>query len=184
MKRTIPSSTPQFRVAAYCRIAGSGEGQNDVIAAQRAYYTEQINAHPDWAMAGIYIDTGDHLPKTSEFQKMLRKCKQKKVDLILVKSISRFVRNTADCLKYIRTLRELGVAVVFEKENINTSGLNSDLEATIMDTIAQAGSESISRNICTGCFRRMKGTRRGKGTWKKAVRLPGLPEKTIMYGGE
>ena len=184
MKPTIPSSIPQLRVAAYCRIAGSGEGQNDVIAAQRAYYTEQINAHPDWTMAGIYIDTGDRRSKPSEFQKMLHRCRQKKIDLILVRSISRFARNIADCLKYVRTLRELGVAVAFEKENINTSDLNSDLDAAIMDTIAQAESESIPRNICTGCFRCMKGTRRGKGTWKKAVLLPGLPEKTIMYGGE
>lgn len=184
MRRTIPSSIPQLRVVAYCRIAGSGERQNNVVEAQRAYYTEQINAHPDWTMVGIYIDTGGPLSGYPEFQKMLRKCRQKKIDLILVKSISRFARNTVDCLKYIRTLRELGVTVIFEKERINTSDIDRGWDTVVMGILAQAEIESIPHNTCTGCFRRMKGTRRGKRAWKKAVQLSGFSERAIVYGEE
>lgn len=184
MRRTIPSSTQQLRVAAYCRIAGGSEGQNNVVEAQRAYYTEMINARPDWTMAGIFIDAGGSLSRYPEFQKMLRKCRQKKIDLILVKSISRFARNTVDCLKYIRTLRELGVTVIFEKKHINTSDIDSDWDATVMGVFAQAEIESIPHNICTRCFRCMKGTGRGKRAWKKAVQLSGFPERTIVYGEE
>ena len=116
---TKTSSTPQIRVAAYCRIAG-GEEQNTVLESQRTCYAKQIGANPDWIMAGIFADIRDSRSKRPEFQKMLRKCRQKKIDLILVKSVSRFARNMADCLSIVRELRELGITVIFEKENIST----------------------------------------------------------------
>lgn len=104
-------------------------------------------------MAGIFADegiTGTSARKRPEFLRMIRMCKQKKIDLILVKSISRFARNTVDCLNYIRTLKELGIAVYFEKENINTLSAESEMLITIMGAFAQAESESISANVKWG----------------------------------
>lgn len=94
--------------------------------------------------------TGTSARKRPEFLRMIRMCKQRKIDLILVKSISRFARNTVDCLNYIRTLKELGIAVYFEKENINTLSAESEMLITIMGAFAQAESESISANVKWG----------------------------------
>ena len=104
-------------------------------------------------MVGIFADegiTGTSAQKRPEFLRMIRLCKQKKIDIILTKSISRFARNTVDCLKYIRILRELGIAVVFEKENINTLESDSELLITLLGAFAQAESESISANVRWG----------------------------------
>ena len=176
---TKASSTPQFRVAAYCRIAG-GEEQNTILESQRTYYTKRIGANPDWIMAGIFADIGDSRSKRPEFHKMLRKCRQKKIDLILVKSVSRFARNMADCLSIVRELRELGVTVSFEKENISTTAPDFDVLTFLMDELARAECENLTINsahthymstiICPT-----------KRTWKKTIRLPGRPEKTIIF---
>lgn len=109
----------QLRVAAYCRVSTKDEEQLTSYEAQQAYYTDMIMKNPNWTMAGIFADegiTGTSTAKRPEFLKMIRKCRQRKIDLILVKSISRFARNTVDCLGYVRALKELGIAVVFEKE--------------------------------------------------------------------
>lgn len=181
MKKNTPSASSPLRVAAYCRIASSGEEQNAFLEAQKAYYTEQISTNPDWSMAGIFADTGDCLSKRPEFQKMLCKCRQKKVDLILVKSASRFARNLADCLNIVRELRELGIAVVFEKEAVNTLNPNSDWYISIVDATVRAAGESIPHGICTCRFHHMPVSRRAKGTWKKTIHLPGRPEKTMIF---
>lgn len=149
----------QLRVAAYCRVSTDDEEQLTSYEAQQTYYTDKIMTNPDWTMAGIYADegiTGTKATKRPEFLKMIRKCKQKKIDLILVKSISRFARNTVDCLNYIRTLKSLGIAVIFEKENINTLNENSEMLTTIMGAFAQAESESISQNVKWGVRQAMK----------------------------
>ena len=176
---TKASSTPQLRVAAYCRIAG-GEEQNTVLESQRACYAKQIGANPDWIMAGIFADIGDSRSKRPEFQKMLRKCRQKKIDLILVKSVSRFARNMADCLSIVRELRELGITVIFEKENISTAEPNFDTLTFLMAEFARAECEHLTKN---SAHTRYMGTisRPTKRTWKKTVRLPGRPEKTIIF---
>lgn len=104
----------------------------------------------EWTMAGIFADegiTGTSARKRPEFLKMIRLCKQKKIDIVLTKSISRFARNTVDCLNYIRALRELGIAVIFEKENINTLEADSEILITMLGAFAQAESESISANV-------------------------------------
>jgi len=180
MMKPTPGINTKIRVAAYCRTVGRGKDQIAGLEAQRAYYTERINANPDWIMAGIFSDTGDCRSECPEFQKMLCECRQKKIDLILVKSISRFSRNMADCLDKVRELRELGVAVHFEKENLNTLSSNCDQYISIMGAIAKAESESISRQICNGRFPHMAECRRAKGIWKKTIHLPGLPKKTII----
>lgn len=176
---TKTSAIPRFRVAAYCRIAGSEE-QDAVLDAQRACYTKQIGANPDWTMAGIFADTGDSRSKRPEFQKMLRKCRQKKIDLILVKSVSRFARNMADCLNIVQELRKLGVAVIFEKESISTMDPNCDVLASLMADIARAECEHLTHNSAHIHYMGPS-SRPAKRTWKKTIRLPGRPDKTITF---
>ena len=149
----------QLRVAAYCRVSTDDEEQLTSYEAQQAYYTDKIMTNPNWTMAGIFADegrTGTSAAKRPEFLKMIRKCRQKKIDLVLVKSISRFARNTVDCLNYIRALRTLGIAVIFEKENINTLDSDSEMLITMMGAFAQAESESISENVKWGVKQAMR----------------------------
>ena len=143
----------QLRVAAYCRVSTDDEEQLTSYEAQQNYYTDKIMTNREWTMAGIFADegiTGTSARKRPEFLKMIRLCKQKKIDIVLTKSISRFARNTVDCLNYIRVLRELGIAVIFEKENINTLEADSEILITMLGAFAQAESESISANVRWG----------------------------------
>ena len=137
----------QQRVAAYCRVSTDEEEQLTSYEAQQTYYTDKIMTNPDWTMVGLFADqgiTGTSARKRPEFLRMIRQCKQKKIDIVLTKSISRFARNTVDCLHYIRALRELGIAVIFEKEGINTLESDSEMLITILGAFAQAESESIN----------------------------------------
>lgn len=143
----------QLRVAAYCRVSTDQEEQLTSYEAQVAYYTDKIMTNPEWIMAGIFADegiTGTSAKKRPEFLRMIRLCKRGKIDLILTKSISRFARNTVDCLNYIRELKELGIPVIFEKENINTMKADSEIIITMLGGFAQAESESISQNVRWG----------------------------------
>ena len=143
----------QLRVAAYCRVSTDSEEQLTSYEAQKNYYTDKIMTNPKWTMAGIFADegiTGTSAKKRPEFLRMIRKCRQKKIDLILVKSISRFARNTVDCLKYMRALKELGIAIIFEEQNLNTLDNESEMLFTVMSAFAQAESESISENVKWG----------------------------------
>ncbi len=143
----------QLRVAAYCRVSTEEEEQQSSYEAQCHYYTDKIMTNPDWTMAGIFADegiTGTSARKRPEFLRMIRLCRQKKIDLVLTKSISRFARNTVDCLDYVRALRTLGIAVIFEKENINTLESDSEMLITLLGAFAQAESESISANVRWG----------------------------------
>ena len=176
---TKASSAPQLRVAAYCRIAG-GEEQNTALESQRACYTKEIGANPDWIMAGIFADIGDSRSKHPEFQKMLRKCRQKKIDLILVKSVSRFTRNMADCLSIVRELRELGITVIFEKENISTTDPNFDVLTSLMAEFARSECEHCTKNSAHMPLLSPI-SRPAKKMWKKTIRLSGRPEKTIIF---
>lgn len=143
----------QLRVAAYCRVSTEEEEQQSSYEAQCSYYTDKIMTNPEWTMAGIFADegiTGTSTKKREDFNRMIRKCRQKKIDLILTKSISRFARNTLDCLRYVRALKELGIGVYFEKENINTLQMDTELILTFMGAFAQSESESISANVKWG----------------------------------
>lgn len=142
-----------LRVAAYCRVSTDDEEQKTSYEVQIGYYTEKINQNPEWQMAGIFADegiSGTQAKKRPEFLKMIRLCRQRKIDIILTKSLSRFARNTVDSLGYIRELRALGIAVISEKENINTLTAESEMLITIMSCFAQAESESISKNVSWG----------------------------------
>ncbi len=149
----------QLRVAAYCRVSTDDEEQLTSYEAQQNYYTDKIMTNPQWTMAGVFADegiSGTSASKRPAFLRMIRQCRQGKIDLVLVKSISRFARNTVDCLNYIRTLRAMGIAVVFEKENINTLESDSEILITMMGAFAQAESESMSGNISWGKRQAMK----------------------------
>ena len=143
----------QLRVAAYCRVSTDDEEQLTSYEAQQNYYTDKIMTNPQWTMAGVFADegiSGTSASKRPAFLRMIRQCRQGKIDLVLVKSISRFARNTVDCLNYIRALRTMGIAVIFEKENINTLESDSEILITMMGAFAQAESESMSGNIIWG----------------------------------
>lgn len=149
----IKKSAKCLKVAAYCRVSTDDKEQKTSYEAQIQYYTDKINKNPEWQMAGIFADegiTGTQAKKRPEFLKMIRLCRQGKIDVILTKSLSRFARNTVDSLNYIRELRTLGIAVISEKENINTLTAESEMLITIMSCFAQAESESISKNVAWG----------------------------------
>lgn len=143
----------QLRVAAYCRVSTAQEEQLNSYQVQIDYYTDLINKKKEWKLAGIFADegiSGTQTKKRTEFNRMIRQCKQKKIDLILCKSISRFARNTVHCLEYVRELKELGIGVIFEKENINTLTMTSEFMISLYGSFAQAESESMSKNINWG----------------------------------
>ena len=143
----------KLKVAAYCRVSTDEEEQETSYEAQIGYYTEKIKNNPEWALAGIFADegiTGTQAKKRPEFLKMIKLCRQRKIDLILTKSLSRFARNTVDSLNYIRELKLLSIPVIFEKEGINTLATESEMLTTIMSCFAQAESESISKNVSWG----------------------------------
>ena len=143
----------QLRVAAYCRVSTEQEEQQNSYNAQITYYTDLINRKKEWTMAGVFADegiSGTQAKKRPEFLKMIRMCKKQKIDLVIVKSISRFARNTVDCLEYVRQLKDLGIGVIFEKENINTLTMPSEFMIALYGSFAQAESESISKNVSWG----------------------------------
>ena len=155
----VQASKRQLRVAAYCRVSTADEEQLTSYEAQKNYYTDKIMTNREWTMAGIFADegiTGTSARKRPEFLRMIRQCKQGKIDIVLTKSISRFARNTVDCLNYVRALKELGIAVIFEKENMNTLEIDSEILITMLGAFAQSESESISANVRWGKRQAMK----------------------------
>ena len=156
----------KMRVAAYCRVSTDSEEQLNSYEAQKSYYTQKIQDSPDWEMAGIYADegiTGTSLKKRTEFKKMITACKRGHIDLIITKSLSRFARNTVDCLETVRLLKANGIGVYFEKENINTLTESSEFLITLFSGFAQAESESLSKNVAWG---KAKSAEAGKVTFQ------------------
>ncbi|MDD2965577.1 MAG: recombinase family protein [Bacteroidales bacterium] len=143
----------KLRVAAYCRVSTETEEQSASYEAQIDHYTNYIGNHPEWKLAGIFADegiSGTDTKKRDEFNRMIDECVAGKIDMVITKSISRFARNTLDCLKYIRKLKEFNVAIYFEKENINTLDAKGEVMITIMASLAQQESQSLSQNIKMG----------------------------------
>ena len=144
------------RVAAYCRVSTDDDEQLTSYEAQCDYYTKLINSHDGWKPVKVFADegiTGTQAKKRPEFMKMIRYCRQGKIDIILAKSVSRFARNTVESLQYVRELRSLGIAVIFEKEALNTLEQKDEMLITIFSWFAQAESESISKNVAWGVRR-------------------------------
>ena len=144
---------PKLRVAAYCRVSTDSDEQATSYEAQIEHYTTYINSHPDWELAGIYADdgiSGTNTKKREEFNRMIDACMAGDIDMVITKSISRFARNTLDCLKYIRQLKDKNISVYFEKENINSMDTKGEVMLTIMASLAQQESQSLSQNVKLG----------------------------------
>ena len=167
--QTIPATINPFKatpdgkkiarkVAAYARVSTDLEEQQTSYEMQVKYYTEHIKGNPDWEFVGVYSDEGISGTSTAHregFKQMIADALAGKIDLILTKSISRFARNTVDCLTTIRKLKEKGVEVEFEKEGIKTLDASGELLITIMSSLAQEESRSISENTKWGRRKRM-----------------------------
>ena len=148
-----------LRVAAYCRVSTDLDEQASSYASQIRSYTELISQHEGWELVDIYADeaaSGTKTDKREDFNRLLADCRKGKIDRVLVKSISRFSRNTKDCLAALRELMRLGVTVQFEKENIDTGTLTTELMVSVSGSLAQQESMSISQNIRMGYRRRME----------------------------
>ena len=152
-EKTHKTRKKKLRAAAYCRVSTDDEEQLTSYRNQIEHYTNKIKQNADWKLVGIFADegiTGVMAKKRDEFLKLINLCRDGKVDVIITKSISRFSRNVADTIKYVRELKALNVAVIFEKENIDTSKMTSEMILDMYGVFAQAESESISDNVRMG----------------------------------
>ena len=148
-----------LRVAAYCRVSTNSEEQINSYENQKAYYTEKIMTNPGWTMVDVFADegkTGTSACKRKDFLRMIRQCRQGKIDMILAKSVSRFARNTVDTLNYTRELRSLGIPVIFEEQNINSIHPESEFLITIHGAFAQSESEDTSSRVRWGIQQSMR----------------------------
>jgi DNA invertase Pin-like site-specific DNA recombinase len=175
---TQAPETKKLRVAAYARVSSKSEEQLNSFAAQNAYYTELITKNPDWEFVDVYADegvTGTSTAKRDDFNRMMADCKRGRIDKILVKSTSRFARNIKDCLEATRQLKEIGVGVCFEEQNIDSSMLSGEMLVAFFSALSQKESQSISADMRWSVRRRMRagkfntcrapyGFRLGKGT--------------------
>ena len=146
----------QLKVAAYCRVSTDSEEQLTSYANQMKYYTKYIASKKEWEFAGMFADegiTGTLATKRPEFQRMIDECLKGKIDYIITKSVSRFARNTVDCLEYVRMLKAKGIGVYFEEQGMDTLKTDSELYLVIYAGFAQSESESISKNV-TWSFRK------------------------------
>ena len=148
-----------LRVAAYCRVSSNSDDQLNSYNSQLTYYTHKFENSETETLIDIYADegiTGTCEEKRIEFQRLISDCRKGKIERVYTKSISRFARNTRDCLKNIRELKSLGITIMFEKENIDTANINDELMITIMGGLAQEESTSISQNLKWSIRRKMK----------------------------
>ncbi len=139
----------KLKVCAYARVSTGTKAQAESYATQVEYYTEKIESNPLWEFAGVYADegiTGTKVKGRDDFKTMIAACEEGDIDLILTKSITRFARNTVECIQTIRKLKAAGVGIYFEKENINTLTEASELMLTILASVAQGESEDFSGN--------------------------------------
>lgn len=139
----------KIRVAAYCRVSTNSDAQLESLETQKSHYESYIRLRSDWTFAGIYYDegiTGTKKEKRPELMRMISDCEAGKIDLIVTKSISRFSRNTTDCLELVRKLLDLHVPIYFEKENINTGTMESELLLSLLSSMAENESVSIAEN--------------------------------------
>lgn len=149
----LTDNNQKIRVAAYCRVSTDGEEQLNSFASQVKYYTAKIQENKDWQYVGIYSDeavTGTKAAIREGFQKMIVDCMDRKIDMIITKSISRFARNTVDTLNFVRKLKSYNVAVFFEEENINTLTMDGELLLTILSSVAQQEVQNTSEHVKKG----------------------------------
>ena len=158
----------KLRVAAYCRVSTELEQQQSSYDIQIEYYTRHIMQNPNWIFAGVFADDGRSATNTFrryDFNQLMDQCLKGKVDMIITKSISRFARNTVDCISWVRKLREKNVAVYFEKENLNTLDDSTEMILTILSSQAQEESRAISTNVKWGYARKFE---KGESTGQRS----------------
>ena len=149
----------KLRVAAYCRVSTELEQQQSSYDIQIEYYTRHIMQNPNWIFAGVFADDGRSATNTfrrDDFNQLMDQCMKGKVDMVITKSISRFARNTVDCISWVRKLKEKNVAVYFEKENLNTLDDSTEMILTILSSQAQEESRAISTNVKWGYARKFE----------------------------
>lgn len=154
----------KIRVAAYCRVSSDSADQLNSYMAQMRYYENFLSGSDTEILVNVYADegiTGTRIDKRDDFQQMLKDCRRGKIDRIISKSVSRFARNTEECLMVIRELKSLGITVMFEKECIDTANISDEMIITIMGGLAQEESTSISNNMRWSAQKRMQ-----NGTYK------------------
>ena len=183
---TIPATerpnTIKLRVAAYARVSSSSDDQMNSFAAQNHYYTALISGKENWKMVDIYADagvTGTSAEKRPDFQRLLSDCRRGLIDRVLVKSISRFARNTTECLETIRELKSIGVSVFFEEQNIDTAKMTGEFLTSLFASMAQKESESISSHMRWGVKARMQ-----KGNYLPSCQPFGyklIDKKIVIY---
>ena len=147
------------KVCGYARVSTDSDEQITSYKSQIEHYTRIIKDNPDWIFVGMYADegiSGTGVKNRAQFKKMIKDAREGKIDMIIAKSISRFARNTMDTLKYVRELRDKKVDIYFEKENIHTLNLDSEMFLTLYSAFAQAESESTSQNVKMGLKAKMK----------------------------
>lgn len=158
-QKVIQALKPKKRVCAYCRVSTDSTKQHTSYVAQVEYYKSYIGKREDWEFAGIFADeakSGTQVKSRNEFLRMMKECENGNIDIIITKSVTRFARNTIDSIETIRKLKALGVTVYFEKENINTMSEQSEQMLTILSSLAQGESESISTNTRWGIQKRFR----------------------------
>lgn len=153
-----PLTITRKRVAAYVRVSTNGEEQLQSFKSQKEYYQDKISANKEWVLVGIYADegiTGTKTNKRDEFLRMVDDCMNGLIDIVITKSVSRFSRNLVDTLSYTRMLKAKGVTVIFEKENIDTSTMESEMQLSLISALAQNEVESLSQNVSMGVQMKM-----------------------------
>lgn len=159
-KNRIKSESPdgqKKRIGVYARVSTATEMQTSSYELQVSYFTDYVQKNPEWVLVDVYADegiTGTSTKNRTEFNRMIQDCKDKKIDYIITKSISRFARNTLDCLHYIRMLKGLNIGVFFQKENLDTLDSKSELFLTILSSLAQEESRTTSENVKWGIQKR------------------------------
>lgn len=176
--KTTEDKNCKIRVDAYCRVSSDSADQLNSYMAQMRYYESFLSGSDTKILVNVYADegiTGTSMDKREDFQRMLKDCRRGKIDRIISKSVSRFARNTKECLTVIRELKSLGITVMFEKENIDTANISDEMMITIMGGLAQEESISISNNIKWSYHNQMKA-----GT----IKLHSAPYGYTLYNGQ
>lgn len=158
IKHEISQAGP-LRVAAYCRVSSDSTDQLHSYAAQIQYYTEYIGQHPGWILADIYADeglTGTKTDKRDDLMRLITDCRKGKIDRVIIKTVSRFARNTYDCLLLARELKSYGVSIYFQEQDLDTADMSDEMFFAMAGAVAQEESITISNNMRWSCKRRME----------------------------
>ena len=160
IKATITGEkTEKIRVAAYCRVSTDKDDQLNSFFAQMRYYRDYVRGNDKMVLVDIYADegiTGTELTKRDEMKRLIRDCKHKKIDRVLVKSVTRFARNSLECIETIRTMQSCGVSVLFENDHIDTETMNSEMMLYIKSAFAQSEATSASKRMSTSIRMKME----------------------------